>query len=403
MADVKTVLLPKYDALDPAVMADPYPTYMKLRQTGPLCRGGAGQWVVTRHADVATLLHDSRLAHEFPEEFRLFSMGEGPAASFFRRIILNRDPPEHTRLRRLMSAAFSPSLVRILGDHIGSMVDELLMPLLDRDGFDAVQDIAFPLPAMVICDLIGVPAGDRNQVRPYATDLAKAFGTQIPEKDRAAVNGAIVWLRDYIGALLEDRRKSSRDDLLSSMLNATEKGDRLDYEEIVDNAVFLFFAGFETTMNLIGTGCAALMDYPDQLSRLRQNYSLIPTAVEEFLRYDAPIQSAGRLLLTPVEIGGRSIRKGRVLILLLGSANHDERRFHEPERLDVGREPNPHVSFGGGIHHCLGATLARLEVSVLLRRLLDKFTMLEPSGKAIRRISSGFRSLASVPIRTRSA
>jgi len=403
MAAAESILLPKYDALDPAVMADPYPTYAKLRQAGPICRGGAGQWVVTRHAEVAALLHDPRLAHEFPEEFRLFSMGEGPAQSFFCRIILNRDPPEHTRLRSLMSAAFSPSLVRKLGDHIGTMVDELLTPLLDRDGFDAVQDIAFPLPVMVVCELIGVPSSDRNQVRPYATDLSKAFGTQIPENDRGAVNAAIVWLREYIGALLEERRRSPRDDLLSSMLNATEQSNRLSYEEIVDNAVFLFFAGFETTMNLIGTGCAALLDYPDQLSRLRQNSSLIPTAVEEFLRYDAPIQSAGRLLLDPIEIGGRTIKKGRVLVLLLGSANHDERCFHAPQQLDVGREPNPHVSFGGGFHYCLGATLARLEVSVLLRRLLDTFSLLEPSSKAIRRISSGFRSYASVPVRTKPA
>ena len=403
MAEIETILLPKFSALDPAVMADPYPIYAKLRQAGPLCRGGAGQWVVTRHAAVSALLHDPRLAHEFPESFRLFSMGEGEAASFFHRIILNRDPPEHTRLRQVMNTAFSPSLVRKLDHHIGSLVDELLEPILDRGSFDAVQEIAFPLPVMVVCDLIGIPAGDRNQVRPYATDLSKAFGTQIPEKDRAAVNGAIVWLREYIGALLEERRKSPRDDLLSCMLNATESGERLSYEEIVDNAVFLFFAGFETTMNLIGTGCAALLQYPDQLLRLRQDRSLIPTAVEEFLRYDAPIQSAGRLLLAPIEIGGRWIRKDRVLILLLGSANHDERQFDEPERLDVGRKPNPHVSFGGGLHYCLGAALARLEVSVLLARLLEKFSVFEPSGEAIRRASSGFRSYASVPVRARPA
>lgn len=398
-----TFLLPKYDALDPAVIADPYPTYARLRQVGPLCRGGAGQWVATRHAEVSALLHDPRLAHEFPESFRRFSMGEGEAESFFRRIILNRDPPEHVRLRKLMGAAFNPSLMRKLGDHIGELVDELLAPALDRGYFDAVQEVAFPLPVMVVCELIGIPAGDRDQVRPYASDLCKAFGTQIPEQDRIAVNRAISWLREYVGALLQERRKSSRDDLLSCMLNATENGERLSYEEIVDNAVFLFFAGFETTMNMIGTGCAALLEYPDQLSRLRQDRSLVPTAVEEFLRYDAPIQSAGRLVLSPIEIGGRLVRKDRVLVLLLGSANHDERQFDQPERLDIGRKPNPHVSFGGGIHYCLGATLARTEISVVLARILDKFSIFEPAGNAIRRTSSGFRSYASVPVRTRPA
>lgn len=403
MAGYDSILLPKYDALDPVIIADPYPAYAKLRQAGPLCRGGAGQWVVTRHAEVTALLHDSRLAHEFPEELRLFAIGEGPAVSFFRRIILNRDPPAHTQVRKLMSATFGPSRVRALIDQIGARVHELLMPVLDRDSFDAVQDLAFPLPVMVVCDLIGVPADDRNEVRPYATDLSKAFGTQIPEKDRASVNSAVVWLRSYIGSLLEERRNSPREDLLSFMLSNLGQGAQISYEEIVDNIVFLFFAGFETTMNLIGTGCAALLEYPDQLTRLRQDSSLISSAVEEFLRYDAPIQSAGRLLLAPIEIGGRTIKKGRVLILLLGSANHDERRFLAPERLDIGREPNPHVSFGGGVHYCLGATLARMEVAVLLRQLLDRFSVFESAGRATRRFSSGFRSYASVPVRIRPA
>jgi cytochrome P450 len=403
MQESGTILPPKYDPHDAAMMDDPYPTYARLRQAGRLCRGGPGQWVATHYADVAALLHDSRLAHQFPERYREFSFGDGAAKTFFERIILNRDPPSHTRLRQIMSTAFSPALVRRLGDSINRLVDEMLAPVLDQGYFDAVLDLAFPLPAMVICELIGIPLSDRNVVRPRATDLCKLFGTQIPASDQVAANQALAWLRQYIGDLLEARRQKPSSDFLSTMLAAASGQDAFNHEEVVDNVLFLFFAGFETTMNLISTGCAALLRRPDEMARLRADASLVPTAVEEFLRYDAPIQSMGRFVQAPIEIGGRTIKKGRVLILLLGSANHDEKQFHQPERLDVGRKPNPHVSFGGGFHHCLGATLARLEASVIFLQLSQRFSVFEPAAPPIRQPSAGFRSYASVPIAVRPA
>ena len=388
---------PRFDAFDPAVLADPYPTYARLRAAGRVCRGGPGQWVVTRYADVAALLRDPRLRHEFPPEYRAFSMGEGPASEFFGRIVLTQEPPRHTRLRQLMRQAFRAPGVHALSRFITRTVDGLLEAARDRGTLDAVGDIAFPLPVLVVCELVGIPQIDRDEVRPHAIDLAKGFATRVPESERGAVNAAVVWLREYIRGLARERRARPTGDLLSALM--TDGGpDRLTDEEAIDNAIFLFFAGFETTMNLIATGCATLAARPDALAQLRAEPALMPGAVDEILRFDAPIQSATRLLAEPIAIGPQIVKRGRVLVLLLGSANHDERQFVEPERFDLRRTPNPHVSFGGGIHHCLGALLAQLEASIALSRLLDTFASIELGGTPVRRSGVAFRSYQSVPL-----
>ncbi|MEU9192950.1 cytochrome P450 [Streptomyces hundungensis] len=394
----------RFNSRAPEVLSDPYPVYAELRASGPLSRGGPGQWVVSRYADVVPLLRDRRLSHEYPPEYHEFSIGDGPANSFFQRIILDRDAPDHTRLRRLMAKAFSPRLVQRLHDFIERQVELLLAPGLEGGLFDAVTELAFPLPVMVVCELVGIPPVDRDLVRPHAIQLAKAFALYVAEEDRASAHAAVAWLREYIGALLEERRRDLGEDLLSQMLTAElaeEPGVRLSREEIVDNTIFLFFAGFETTTNLIATSCAALLGHPRELARLRADPGLLPTAVEEFLRYDAPIQATARMAVDEIRVGGRTIRPGRVVVLLLGSANHDEERFEDPERLDVGRSPNPHVSFGGGAHHCLGAGLARAEAQVALGRLLSGALRFEPAGEVVRIPSVTFRSYASVPIALR--
>jgi cytochrome P450 len=384
-----------------AVLADPYPAYAELRQAGRLCRGGPAQWLVTRYADVASLLTDPRLAHEFPEQYHRFSAGDGPLSSFFDRIILDRDRPGHTRLRRLMGQALSPGLVRAMRFHIATLVDELLAPVLEAGTMDAVTDIAFPLPVMVVCRLLGISADDRDEVRPYAINLGKAFAAVVPERERQLGSEAVVWLRAYIETLIDERRASPGDDLLSQMLAAEYAGDRLTHEEIVDNAVFLFFAGFETTTSLVATGCAALLDHPDQAARLRAEPALVPAAVEEFLRYDAPVQVTARLVREPIELAGRTIKAGRVLVLMLGSANRDEAQFHDPEGLHVDRDPNPHLSFGGGIHYCLGAALARIEGAAVFGRLMRDCPRFEPAGTPVRSIGASFRSYSSVPLSVR--
>ncbi|GAA3734107.1 cytochrome P450 [Salinactinospora qingdaonensis] len=390
--------LPSFNPLDPVVLDDPYPTYADMRQRGRLCRVGPAAWGVTRHADVASLVRDPRLGSQFPEEYHRASAGDGPAGDFFGKIILYRDPPSHTRLRKLIGKAFSPALVRSLRPDIAGLVDELLAPAREQGHFDAVTDLAFPLPVMVVCRLMGISPDERDEIRPRAVDLGKAFAAIVPDDARAEADAAVVWLRSYLSELLEQRRRSPGDDLLSRMLAAEDGGRTLSHEEIVDNAVFAFFAGFETTMNLIATGCAALLRFPDQMARLRADRGLTATAVEEFLRFDAPIQGTARLVHEPIDIDGHTLRAGRVVVLLLGSANHDEAVFADPDRLDIGRSPNPHLSFGGGAHLCMGAALARVEGEVVFNRLLDLFSEVEAAGPARRREKTTFRAYESVPV-----
>jgi cytochrome P450 len=393
-----TTLPPRYDPTDPELVDDPYPTYTRLRAAGPLVRFGPGGFGVTRYADVAALQRDPRLGSEFPDEYHEMSVGLGPAAQFFARIMLYRDPPEHLRLRRLMGKAFSPALVRALRTHIGELVDELLDAALARGSADLVTDLAYPLPVLVICKMMGIPAQARTDVRDRATALGRAFSAIVPQTARAGADEAVLWLRAHLGELLDQRRRAPGDDLLSALLAAQEQGESLTPDEIVDNTVFAFFAGFETTVHLITTGCAALLAHPGEYAKLRADPALVPGAVEEFLRYDAPIQGTARLVREPVEIGGRTIRAGRVVVLMLGSANHDERVFADPARLDVTRSPNPHLTFGGGAHLCLGAFLARTEGAVVFDRLVRRLAPMRAAGPAVRQTDTPFRGYDSIPV-----
>jgi cytochrome P450 len=395
------VLAPRFDALDPDVLEDPYPTYARLRAAGPTCRGIAGTWVVVRYAEVSALLRDRRLGSEFPPEYHRMSVGDGPAGQFMSSIVLYRDPPDHTRLRALLSTAFGAQLAKRLPPRIEQLADGLLDPMLERGELDVIGDFALPLPVMVVCELMGLPQTDHELIRPQAVALGRAFAAVVPEDARDQADAAVRWLREYLSTMLEERRRAPSDDLLSAMLAAEHGEDRLSHEEIVDNAVFSFFAGFETTTNLIGNGCGALVAHPDQLARLYAEPELIPGAGEEFLRYDAPVQGVARIVREPIEIAGRSVRPGRVLVLLMGSANRDERVFDYPDRLDVARPTNRQLSFGGGIHHCLGAALSRVEARTAFARLLARTSALEPAGAAVRNTTSSFRAFARLPLRLR--
>lgn len=402
MTSTETGLPARYDALDPSVIDDPYPTYARLRSAGPLCRMGPGSWGITRHADVAGLLRDPRLSHHFSAEHYQASVGVGPTSDLLQHVMSRFDPPEHTRLRNLIGKAFSPAMVWSLRGHIRQLVDDLLAPARDRGGFDVVSDLALPLTVTVTRTLLSMPTDDWEKL-PRASDLGRAsapFFFPDPEGAKAA-DAAVVWLRGYLDELVRERRRRPGDDLLSRMLAAEQDGDRLRHEEIVDNTVLTFFAGFETSVGLISTACATLLRYPDQLARLRADRTLIRSAVEEVLRYDTGIQSAPRLVRDPITLGGRTIRPGRVLVLMLGSANHDEAVFPEPTRFDVGRQPNPHVAFGGGIHYCLGAALSRLEGAIVIEGLLDHFAGMEEAGPAVRQPSASFRAYQSVPVAVR--
>jgi cytochrome P450 len=373
-------VMPTFDVKTLPTVADPYPLYADWRRSGPLIDSGIIQWGVTRHANVSALLKDRRLGHRIPIEYLKVAFGDGPTCDFQSNSILNRDAPDHTRLRRLMSRAFSRPLVEQLRGHIAGMVDALLQPLLDGARFDVVDDLAFALPSQVICELLGIPADDRDLVRTWAVELT---GT-----DRERGDAAVTAIRAYIGGVLEGRRPDADGDLLERMLAAEEGEDALTHAEIVDNAALLFFAGFETTKNLIANGTAALLQFPEQCDRLWREPMLSQRAVEEFLRYDGPVPSVTAITADAVEVGGVEVPSGNVLYLLLGCANRDEDVFTHPEQLDITRDPNPHVAFGGGIHLCLGAMLARVEADIVFRRLAERTRAIEAVGDPVIRTTT---------------
>ncbi|WP_067134636.1 cytochrome P450 [Microtetraspora malaysiensis] len=391
-------LPPKYDAVELAALEDPYPVYRRLRAAGPLCRGGPAQWVVTRYADVAGLVGDDRLGAEFDRDYHRIALGDGPLADFFGRVMLNRDPPAHTVLRRLLGREFTTPAVRRRRERIDAMVAELLAPAVREGRFDAVTDLADKLPIRVLAEFVGLDLADIDEVRPRARTLSQAFATYLAEPERAETVEALVWMRELVAGLFEAERKGPGEDLISRLREVDPA--TADRRTLIDNVVFLLFAGFATTTDLLSNGCAALAARPDQLAILRADTGVVPRAVEELLRFDAPVQVKSRLVHRPVEIGGRVVKPGRVLVLQLGSANHDETRFARPAELDVTRHPNPHLSFGGGgIHQCLGAALARAEAVSAFTFVARRFTAMEPGGQAVRRHTPNFRSYLSVPLR----
>ncbi|HYZ90879.1 MAG TPA: cytochrome P450 [Actinomycetota bacterium] len=385
-----TPRLLEFDAMALSAVDDPYPIYAELRAGGPLAKGTiAGSWAITTHAEVSAALRDQRLGHRFPREYIEFVTGMGASADLQQDFLLNHDPPDHTRLRALMSQAFKGLVVRKLRDHITELVDDLLDRAIELGTFDVIDELAYPLPVQVICHLLNIDDVDRDRVRGHATALVSPDqNSQIESAD---------WLRDYMGGVLREREPDPEGDLLQRMLAAEDGEDAFTHHEIVANAVLLFFAGFETTTNLIGNGCAALLGHPDQKERLWNDPDMAPLAVEEFLRYDPPVPFVNRITLEPIEIAGHTIKPQRWVVLLLASANRDEAVFDNPADLDISRKPNPHIGFGGGIHHCLGAMLARLEGEIAFKRLAERARTFEAAGAPQRRVS-GVRSLAKLPV-----
>ena len=384
--------LPEFALADLAQVEDRYALYAEWRSAGPLIKGGPGVWIVTRHAQVAPLLRDRRGVHQMPRAYiEVGTGGPGPSADFRERILLNRDGSDHTRLRTLMGKAFSAPLVRKMRDHIGDLTDSLLVPLLDGEPFDVAADLAYPLPAMVICELLGITEVDRDTVRLHADDAVSA------DNDRS--DRGLMWLREYLDAVLVERRADPDGDLLQRMLAAEEGDDALTHDEIIDNAVLLFVAGFETTKHLITSGCDALLSAPREQARLWADPTLSTTAVEEFLRYDGPVPVVAVVTAEPIEIGDRVVKEARVLALMLQSANHDPSAFLSPDVLDIGRKPNPHVAFGGGVHHCLGAMLARVEGEVVFRRLAERTAAIERAGEPERITTAQLGTFSRLPVR----
>src|SRR5579871_1659183 len=370
-----------YDPSDPRMAVDPYPIYAALRERAPMTRDPFGSPVFTRFADCEAILRSGQVSSDFRnsnefarmqasgEEIPMIdSMPEG-------RPFLFLDQPDHTRLRGLVSKAFTPRVVDGLRPRVESLVDELLGAAKRNGGLEVVEEFAYPLPVVVISEMLGVPAEDHEQFKAWSRVLARALDPeymasleQIQERMQAFMEFA-----QYFFALFAARRAEPRDDLITALVQAEEAGDKLSEAELLSTCILLLVAGHETTVNLIGNGILALLRHPEEAAKWRANPSLTRNAVEEILRYDPPVQLTGRVALTDLEFSGYPIPKGEQAVLLIGSANRDPDQFADADRLDLGRADPRHLSFGFGIHHCLGAPLARLEGQLALEAFVNRF------------------------------
>ncbi|MFD8593801.1 cytochrome P450 [Kitasatospora sp. NPDC059646] len=370
-----------FDPWSAAFVAHPYPAYAALREQSPVVHyEPTDQWLISRYADVGSLLRDRRLGRTYTHRFghREFGQPEpNPAHEAFHTLndhgLLDLEGPDHTRIRRLVSKAFTPRMVESLRPTVRRLAGELVDGLLADGGGDLIARVAEPLPVAVIAEMLGVPESDRHLLRPWSADITGMFELN-PDEDtaRRAVTASIEFSA-YLRELIRRRREEPGTDLISALARAVEDGQVLSEQEMVSTCVLLLNAGHEATVNTTGNGWWALLRNPGELARLRGAVDeLLPTAVEELMRYDTPLQMFERWVLEDIEVGGVHIPRGAEVALLFGSANRDPERFADPDRLDLGRTDNPHITFGAGIHFCLGAPLARLELTESYGALLRK-------------------------------
>jgi len=382
---------------DPDFLADPYPAYAVLRREVPIGYDeGAGCWVVSRHADVSALLRDRRLGRVFTprQPIDVFAGWNRLNAD----AMLDLEPPAHTRARRLVSAAFTQRRVAALREPVRRLADRLLDAAVDGDRLELMSGLAEPLPVAVIAELLGVPEEDRHRLRPWSRDIVGLYELAYDDAAERRAVAAAEEFDGYLRWLIADRRRRPGDDLLSALVRASDAGDRLTEDEVVATAVLLLNAGHEATVNALGNGVLALLLTAGSLDRLRAEPGLLAPAVEEMIRYDSPLSMFQRTAFADVDVAGRTVRAGERVGLLLGSANRDEQAFAQPDRFDVSRPDNPHVGFGAGIHYCVGAPLARLEMQEAVSALLSRYRRLELAGEPVRRPTFQFRGLTSLPL-----
>lgn len=363
----------------PEVRADPFPFYRRLLTEDPVHDTGFGLWLISSYDACRSAMRDPRFSAEFRtmddyEETMRTTGRDTPVQELMERLMLFRDPPDHTRLRSLVQRAFTPRMIEAMRARTAEVCEGLLDAAEERGGeLELMADLAWPLPVVVIAELLGVPQMERERFRGWAADLALAFDLGVSPEHMARADVAKDQFIAFFLELAEERARDPQGDLVTALVQAEEEGDRLSPDELVSNLVLLLLAGHETTMNLIGNGTNALLRHPDQLARLRAEPELAPSAIEELLRFDSPVQLVVRFPREDVEIGGRTIPKGARVMLLLGAANHDPGRFADPDVLDLGRGDRGHLSFGGGPHFCLGNALARMEGEVVLPALVRRF------------------------------
>ena len=386
----------------PSVRAEPWRLYRRLHASGgvidtrfqvTVLASHTGAWDLLRHPETSV---QERLAEgiDFPDE---------PSGDFERligRTLLFIDPPDHARLRRLVSRAFTPRTVEALRPRVEAMVDDLLAPVRSAGRAEMMQTLALPLPVAVICELLGVLEADRPQFVAWARDLAPRLDVSLFRDEAKQRRGdeAAAGLERFLGALVDDPDRRVPGALIDSLVAVEESDDRLTRDEVIALAVLLLGAGFETTTNLIGNGLLALLDNPEQLARVRDDQVDPAVMVDELLRYDGPVQFTQRVPLVDVEAGGRVFPARRLIAVLLGAANRDPAAFDDPDRLDVGRQSNPHLSFSSGIHHCIGASLARLEAGVAIPAVVRALPELRLDGRPRRRNTFVLRGLDTLPV-----
>jgi cytochrome P450 len=356
----------------PAFLADPYPTYRRLIRETPVfwlphSNAPGGMWCIARYDDVIFILHNAAV---FKDTSRIAPPG---SLTPLDRAMLQRDPPDHTRLRRLASHAFTPRRVQNLEPRIEQMSLDLLTRIRERGTADFIADYARPLPIMVIAELLGVPFEDHDRFSTWSDQIMTGSDSVLGGEEAArASQEAMASLIAYFTTLIEQRRQQPRDDLISALIAARDAEDQLSEDELLGMCVLLLIAGHETTVNLIGNGLLTLLRHPDQLALLRHHPEYLTSAIEEMLRYESPVQrSTPRFAAETFEIAGQRIEAGQQISLMFGAANRDPAHVPDPDRFDITRHPNPHLGFGSGIHYCLGAPLARIEARVAFSHILE--------------------------------
>ena len=396
-------ILSLFQLLDPEVLANPYPLFERLRTEAPVHWDPyLHAWVVTRYADVVTVLHHfSANRTPSPEQFAAMGLAElGPLAQVMVKQMLFMDAPDHTRLRGLASTAFTPARVEALRSHIKEILNNLLEPLLRAGQMDVIADLAAPLPAIVTAEMMGLPISDANQLKDWSADFAEVLGNFQHNPDRAARTlKCVEEMTSYFRDAVQKSRTDPREGLINALLTAELDGDRLTEEEIIANCIVTMVGGQETTTNLIGNGVLTLLRHPDQLERLQNDLTLIPSAVEELLRYESPSQHTARICREDTELGGQLIRKGQAVIAVMAAGNRDPERFPDPDRLDIGRTDNRHLAFGWASHFCFGAPLARIEGQLVFEALVRRTAnMAIAPGPIVWRDNLGLRGLTSLQV-----
>ncbi|MEU5536127.1 cytochrome P450 [Streptomyces sp. NPDC020362] len=391
-----------FDPRDPSVRTDPYPIYRRLRETDPIHRSNFGYWVLSRYADVDAVLRAPEASSEFYRNTTWANRRGGPQSPLVRSVqnwMLMLDGPAHRRIRSVISKVFTRAAVERLRPRVSAETVRLLDALGEGET-DLIQGLALPLPVTVTCELLGLPTDDRDRCRRWTEHISRVIDPSITVEDTAGMNAAEVEFREYVSGHIEERRAAPRDDILSLLVHSDVEGDRLTDEEIIANIQFLFVAGHETTVNLVGNGLLALLRHPEQLRTLRDDPELIANAVDEISRYDSPVQIVSRILAGSVELGDVTLPEGAKVMLLFGAAGRDPERYPDPDRLDVTRTGTKTLAFSGGPHYCLGAGLGKMETAIVLTELLRRYSKIELATEdLVWRSNVSFRGLQELPLR----